>query len=241
MKSFVSCSTAVVILAISLSGCGSKGSAVYKPTKPKDVPIIRVATGEERQLFPLAEGNEWNYVGNTSVTAAQGSGSRRSEIQFKITKVTQTGSTTRAEMDIYTDGAKSDHQIWDVTDQGIFQISAGLDKQTNYSPPQPTITWPLTPGRTFDWQGNGLTAEAKVSETKIHSTLQEPREVDTLAGPIFAYGVEGQITPTGKEKSAGVTLAYWAPKVGLVRFTQQINTTASVAKISLSLKSYTLK
>lgn len=225
-----------------IAGCGSSGSA-YKPTPAKPVEAANVKAGDEKLLFPLKEGNQWTYTGQT-VTRVQGrQASTDFEMVFKIVKVTPKGSGAVADIEVTTTlpNSKVDHQRWEVNDKGIYQVAVG-NPPVAFNPPQPIALFPAEPDRKFAWKGTGVTPGGGNGTANLESKTLAAQEVDGATDRFSALGVETKGTfQVGKAKGQVASMAFWSPNVGLVRYRQEIMVGENVAVQTLRLKAKTLR
>src|SRR5262249_1271038 len=134
-----------------------------------------------------------------------------------------------------------DHQVWQITKKGIFQVSAGKQGNT-YDPPQPALLFPPEPGRKFSWKGKGVTPAAEEGTQELESTVLSFQEVDTDRDKYWSIPVESRGTFEGpKAKGQIASVAYWAPKVGLVRYRQSVASGGALLTISMKLKAKSVR
>ena len=221
---------------LATAGCGHGGGSAYQPKPVPKVEAVAVKEGIEQNLLPLDEGNQWTYT--VSVTAI--AGGRRlggeKEQTFKVAKVEPQGDGKKATFELWLDGKLSDRQVWLVNSKGIFQVATGLDLKP-FTSPQPVIFFPVTPGATFDWNGN-----TPQGASVVKSKVLGPQEVDTDSGRVSAIAVSSnsQIT-TSKGKGSSSSTIWLCPGTGIVRFVQQETSGSRVGQIVMRLKSHSLK
>lgn len=231
-----------VAAAVSMAGCGSSGSN-YKPTPIKPVEEVSLKTGEEESLFPIKEGNQWTYVGQTVTRVGGRQAATDFEMVFKVVKVTAKGNGQVANIEVTTNlpNSKVDYQQWEVNDKGIYQLSVG-NPPVPFSPPQPIALFPMEADRTFAWKGGGMTPGGKSGQSNLTGKILAPQEVDTASERYSAYGVESKGTFTVDKANGRVaSFAFWTPGVGLVRYKQEIVVGENLAVQTLRLKAKTLR
>lgn len=227
---------------IALAGCGSAESE-YKPTPSKPVEVVEVQPGEERSLFPLKEGNQWTYTGQTASRVQGRPSTTDFEMVFKVVKVVPRGNGSLADIEVSTNlpNSKVDYQRWEVNDKGIYQVTLG-NPPVAFSPAQPIVLFPLTADRTFVWKGRGMTPAGQPGTSTLDGTILAPQVVDTANERVSAYGVESKGTfQAGDAKGQVESISYWTPGVGLVRYQQRIAVGQNAAVQTLRLKTKTLR
>lgn len=231
-----------IAAAAVLAGCGSSGSN-YKPTPVKPVDEVALKPGDEKSLFPVKEGNQWTYVGQTVTRVGGRQASTDFEMVFKVVKVTPKGNGTVASIEVNTNlpNSKTDYQQWEVNDKGIYQLSVG-NPPVPFNPPQPIALFPMEADRNFAWKGGGMTPGGKSGQSSLTSKILAPQEVDTASERYSAYGVETKGTfSVDKANGRVASFAFWTPGVGLVRYKQEIAVGENVAIQMLKLKAKTLR
>ena len=157
--------------------------------------------------------------------------------------VTKIPDGVRANVDVTSDieGSRIDHQIWEVNSKGIYQIAVGNPSIT-YNPPQPVILFPPTAERRFSWKGTGISPVGKEGSSVLNSVIRAMQSVDASTGQYPAICVETKGTFVS-DKTNGVvsSLAYWSPKVGLVRYVQTAIVGNNAVIQTLRLKASTLR
>lgn len=235
--------------AIFMIGCGS-GSGSYTPTKAKTIEVKAIQPGDEAKIWPATEGNAWTYEVQTQ-TAANGQVKRDdADITFKISKVEKNGNATVFTIDAARAGDPAGQQKWHHDDKGIYQMWVNKPEQL-FSPMQPAILFPIKAGQEFDYEGTGPTIIGVIGKFSMKNKVLAPQIVDTAQGPISGFGVESYGTFTANDPKAGAvtgtvrTTAYWAPGIGLIRYTQTAVANAKAGQLqamqSLKLKNYVVK
>ncbi|HZH98055.1 MAG TPA: hypothetical protein VEX38_03715 [Fimbriimonadaceae bacterium] len=244
---------AFISLIVLLAGCGDK-KAVYTPKPVQEAPPAQVKEGEEATLFPFKEGNTWTYrVQVVAGVAGRQLPPDEREVTMKVSKVETTPDGVRAHLDIIQKDEVRDRQVWATNKLGIYQVAIGKDKPVYTAPPQPVILFPIKEDDTFNWKGWGMSALGKPADTEASSKILGPQEVDTLMGSMNAIAVESDSKVKSGTESADVrSTYYWTPKVGLVRYRQEMLITIPPGKdqteptearsvTMMELKSYTVK
>ena len=241
---------ALTMFGVLAIGCGdSKGA--YKPVDAKDVAPSTVAAGEELTLFPLAVGNKWVYdLKSTQLTQA-GALPQSAEFTLEIKTVEDLeAGAKRASVDVLKGEVLQDRQIWKVDSTGIYQEQTGLEKPLRPEPPQVAVPFPLEANKVSTWAGKAPAGAATgMLDMTQEVTTKEPEPVDTILGPISAYRVESkQVYKDAKGQDVVTrTVAWWAPKVGLVRHKQEVVVTpvgkkpVKVQEQLMTLKQHTVK
>lgn len=240
---------ACLAASVFVSGCGSGGSD-YKPSPAKPPEPLAFQPGDELSMFPLAVGNQWTYTAeSTQAVQGRGSGSGKFEMTLKVLKVTPIAGGNRADIEVITSqstaGAETksntDRQVWDVTSKGIYQLSVG-QPPVPFEPSQPNILFPPDEGREFSYKGTGVTPAGGKGSITIESKILPAQMVDAESDSYSAIPVESKGTfQVGNTKGQMAALAYWSPKVGLVRFRQELSTGNAIATLTLKLKAKTIR
>ncbi len=216
--------------AIVLSGCGSKDSG-YVANTIKEPEKAEVKSGEEKDLFPLAVGNQWTYTLEKQVAASTNQGgSEAYDITLKVVKVDQTANGTQALMEILRDEKVTDRQTWVVNDKGIYQLTASINdgktgpKDIPMTPMQPALLFPAKAGSTFEWKGKGAAMVGKVGDMTSKSRVLDAQNVDSDMGKRFStipVETKGSFTVPG-QKGEFASTVWFTPKVGMVRIIQSV-------------------
>lgn len=230
---------AVAALA-SLVGCKGGGASAYKPKPAPKIESAEVKAGEEKSLFPFAEGSQWVYSVGVRISQADGkSGQQMSEVTVKCIKVEDIEGGQQATLEARNaQGEVTDMQIWRVTDKGIFQVGAGA-KADPFTPPMPNVMFPIEIGETVNWKGKGPLPGGTNTEATAKAKVLGYQEIDTDMGRMSALAVETRIDWGGAEKGAAAGTVWWRPGYGFVRFRQEIVVGDRAAVQLLKLKSYT--
>ncbi len=234
-------------------GCGSsKGGGTYKPSEIKTVPIQKVAAGDGPTLFPVAVGNQWTFE---SVSEANVQGQPRvmkQNVTMEIKKVDETAQGKQITMEVREDDVVKSTQVWRMDDTGLYQVSVtGAGKTGTFSPAQPVLPFPIEDGKIVEYQGTGPSALGISSSFKGKVTLDGAQLTDTATDQVSAYRVaslyelKGQATDTAGKKVplAGVmeSIAWFSPKLGMVRLQQVVRGQAGAEKVTLTLLQSTVK
>jgi hypothetical protein len=228
-------------LVLGLCGCNKDGSGYVAKPVPK-VEDVKLSQGDEKNLFPLVEGNQWVYTSEVVLQDSKGQQrSQKSVLTFAVKSVQSAADGKTGLIEISDGGKVTEKQEWQVTSKGIFQVSAG-DKGIKFTPPQLALEFPATAGSTFKWEGKGLLPGGGEGMSKSTGKVLGPQQVDTDLGRMSAIAVETsqQWTADGKPGQASSTV-WWAPKVGIVRFHQEIATKGIQAVQTLRLNSKSVK
>ena len=217
-------------------GCG-KGGGSYEPKPVKEPAAATVPKGDERNLMPLAVGNQWTYevqgraLSNGQVVELAG------ELTWKVVKVETAGGETRAIIDVYSKDKRTDRQGWIVNSKGIYQTYIGLDKVIQFTPPLPSILFPIEKGTKFKWSGSGPRPGTTPGPIKQVSTVLGNQQVDVLEGPaLSAIGIETK-GDYGKAIGKSQATVFFAPNVGIVRYVHSVDA-KSPSQLRLRLKSH---
>lgn len=237
-------SLAALALALVAAGCGKSSTGEYKPVPPKEPETANVKAGEESSLFPSAVGNRWAY--DAVVVSAGPSGAIRtpSTITLEIKEVNPGAEgIVKSTVEISKGEVLQDRQIWVVNREGIFLEQTGIDTISRPDPMQLTVPFPIELDKIVEWKGKAQGATGKVAEITQEVVHGGPEDVDTIVGMLSAYRVE--TTQRFKVDKADVLVtntSWWAPKIGLVRYKQEVKGNGRVVQSqTMMLKQYTVK
>lgn len=225
-----------------LAGCGSGGDG-YKPQPVKPVEKLALSEEDQKALFPIAVGNQWTYAAQAEQRSGGRGGSARFDLTFKIVKVTPTADGEIADVEITSDqpGSKKDFQRWQRNSKGIFQLAVG-NPLIPFDPPMPVILFPAETGRKFTWKGTGMTSASRSGTSSMTMEVLPVQEVFTESERFSAIGVLSNGTfSTGQANGVMASTVYLVPKVGLVRYRQEIASGQTQAIQTLSLKAKTVR
>lgn len=221
---------------LTLVGCGSKSGYVPKPAAA--IPEATVAAGKETDLWPMTLGNQWVYEAETSAQTAQGSGSQKSDVTFKVSKSDSSNGVTNAVLDIINEGKIVDQTSWRVDSTGIYQ-TASNKLQGIYDPPQPMVKFPVKAGDEFTHKGTGPVPMGGIGNQSTTNKVLGSQVIDTAAGRMSALAVESTTTFTKDGKTAITRTTVWlAPGKGLVRYRQETRAGQNVATQLFRLKDF---
>ena len=237
------------VAAVSMVGCNQKKepTGAYVPTPRPKIEAFNLPAGQEKTIFPMAEGNTWVY----ELTAGGQDDSGRSfqigdELVFTMTKVEEKPEGTYGTIEIARVNKETkartltDRQIWMINDKGLYQIQIGVDKPLKFEPMQPVLEFPLEAGKNFKWTGKGPVSGA-YGESNLDTTIEAPIDVDAADETFNAIGAtQSQKWVIDNRPGQMRTTSWWVPKVGLVRLFQQAVGVGG-ATLQFKLKSKTLK
>lgn len=222
-------------------GCGGKDqNATASDVKGASADLKELTADN---VFPMKTGNEWVY--ELRGRSSQGNGS--AEALFKMTKVdVGPDGTKTATVEISLDNKLSERQTWVLNKEGLFQ-TAGGNKLTPFSPPQPAVLFPFKEGAKFSWSGTGPMPVGGANNAKLDNVVLGRELVDTGTKPMWAWAIEttGHFTvslhETGKPaqdaEAVQVTDSWWCPDKGFIRS----KTKVSVPGVQENEQTLTLK
>lgn len=226
-----------------LAGCGSGDGGAYKPKAvEKAAPVPEVAAGQETNLMPFAEGNEWVY--ESSIVLQQGGqqATNETDVTFRVVRATPGANGTDAVLEIKSQEGQPERQTWRINPKGLYQVAAGAGNPLPFDPPQPAATFPLEKGREIKWTGVGLLPGGGRGQSTLTQRVLATQEIDTAMGRMMAIPVETrQNWGSGQTAGQSASTVWWVPGTGIVRFRQEIATPAASAVQVLRLKSKSLK
>ena len=228
------------VVGMALVGCrrgDSQGN--YVPTPVSEPPKAAVEPGKEADLMPLQKGNQWTYAVDVQTQANGRNQGTEVELTWKVVSTQPAGDGVRAVIESQARGGKPQRETWMVNKKGIYQVTAGGN--TAFSTPQPVLIFPAEAGKTFVYQGTGVTPAGPVGKIYSKSTVLSQQQVDTENGTYWAVPVESKTNFAIKQtKGESVGTVWMAPKVGLVRFVQESTVGAARISYTLRLKSHSL-
>jgi len=226
-----------LLASLTLIGCNSQKASGYQPKPSKKAEVKPVDPGKEATLFPMAEGNQWTF----EVEAA----GRTDEITLKVISVSPMEGGIKARLEFTSGTQVIDKQAWEITSNGIFQLSAG-NPEVTFSPRQTAVPFPIEVGKKFAWKGTALLPIGQAGPSSHKNEVQAWQLVDSGIGrvtalPIQTYAefmakVDGQDVP-----ATMASTTYWSPEIGLVRYVQRIAVGNATSGQTLRLKSYVVK
>ena len=234
---FSGCLTAgLALLAV---GCGRSGGYTPEPVTPPE-PVVR-KVGEEEKLMPLIEGSRWTYELETvSFADDKELGNNTQTLVFEVKRSSDTSTGRRASLELLLDDNAIDRQQWLVTNQGIFQVSVGLDNSV-FSPIQPVLRFPATEGSKFSWTGIGICPDGTVGKSTADSIVLPAQKADSQMGVFAAVPVESKIKFSSKVSGVATNTTWFRPNVGIVRLRQEVFIGNRRSVTTLRLKNYSLK
>ena len=233
----------IVAAAFALS-CGPSNSG---PVTGAKTPVIDNVAESAHDLFPLTEGNDWTYSSQRRQSfPGRPSQTDVSDRVLMVTKVTETGQGTDAEIEVTgEDAADTLLLLYRITDDGIYQLGHRRgDDKLMYSEPFLLLPWPIKEGETFSWEGNGpLLGTGAVGPMKTTVLVRGYIEVDTHTDRYKACRVEVTETYTFDDVEYNTAKVFWfAPRVGLVRYNESVRAdTGAAHEALLELTSHTIK
>lgn len=230
---------------MALTGCKGGDAPSTEPKagakKVDALPPVDIKPGEEAQLMPLTEGNQWTYKVDEALGNKGGVNRGSSEVTFKISKVVDGPDGKDATIEVSAGGKLTNKQIWRVSKDGIFQVAAGL-KLDKLTPPQPLVKFPIKEGDKYSWTGVGTVA-AKPAQMKADYVIKGSRLVDTEMGQVQALLVESvtEITIDKNQKGASALSMWFKPGTGLVRIQESTRFPTFGRQAVLRLKNFAPK
>lgn len=220
-----------------MTGCRKNESSnpttlVYKPIEP-----VHILTTEEKSLFPMKKGNTWNYSAETETVSGAQKSEGTIDLDFVMDNVRTDGQTRHSQISVYSSNRLSETQRWDLTDKGLFQVSAGAD-QVRYEPPQPFILFPTAQNESLTWVGSGEMADGKVGTSVTYIRILKPQITDIDGGSVTAVPVESHgFFKTANGLGYFNSTAWFQPRVGIVRIVQYLRQGAVQTRIIVRLRS----
>jgi uncharacterized lipoprotein NlpE involved in copper resistance len=206
---------AAAAVALALVGCSNRQST-YRPVQEKEKPPVTVDATNGPTFMPLTEGNQWTYVANTVLTAANGaSQSNSSELTLVVRNVSEVDGARRAAIDVVNRAdvenaeflgqeppAARDATGWMINADGIFQTAA-TGRLVQYTPPLPALLFAAKPGDETTYSGTGIRPFGGIGPFNARIIALGSQEVDGVNQSFVAWGVRtintyqiGQAPPT---------------------------------------------
>lgn len=241
----------LVGLALVAVGCGSSEKE-YKPEPKKTSAVTEVPAGEDKTLFPISVGNQWTY-NSVSESVVDGKPRRvEMNITMEIKKVEPEGTGQKVTVEMREEDVVKSTQIWKVDDTGVYQVSVATETTSaSFNPPQLLLKFPVKVDEEWTYNGSGPTALGLKSSIKAKSKNKGPQITDTYAGEVSAYSIEttSQLTGTGTTQDgksvplAGSmqAVAFYAPKMGMVRLQQTVAGRTGGETVTLQLMQSNVK
>lgn len=210
-----------LVLGLLVIGCQQK-PAGYVP-KPTEAPNpVSVTKDTETTLMPFRVGNQWTYLMTRTQTAENGTPqSGEASVVYRITSVKTENGKTTAELVFTVDGALADKQVWSSDDKGIYQVSVGAEKTIPFSPPQPSVLFPMTEHAKFNWSGTGLCPNGEVGSLTIESEVGAQQTVDTDQGKMSAIPIMNKVKFKAKRSGHSISTTWFQPGFGIARYYEE--------------------
>lgn len=224
------------LLFLFAAGCRPATHA-YVPTPPPKVEPAPTEVAGGAAVMPLAVGNRWTYSLRTEAYDGSKPLGRNEETVIYRVKARYGKNDQDAYLTLEASGRTIDLQDWRTTDAGVYQLSSGA-KRTAYSPPQPLILVPMTPGRRFEWKGRGAMPDSSIGQGSAKNEILPSQTVDTGMGPMSAIPVVSRMSFAGGQSE---NTSWFRPGVGLVRFRQETVGKGRRVVLLLTLTSYALQ
>jgi hypothetical protein len=213
------------------------------PMNPEDqVKVLSNPIEKPADLMPMKSGNAWTYT--LRATERNTSGQGRELAGNPTLKVTgQDGS--KVTVAFVQENKLVSELLLTTNANGVVQrgIRAANGPTRTYTPAIPMYYWPMKPGETRDWKGEGFRV-ALGDLGPITSTLEYKGEsdVDTPAGRMKAHRFDTTSIYKKGETELGSTQSFWlVPKVGIARSVEITVTGEVIRETEMKLQSYTVK
>lgn len=220
-----------LVAGLALWGCGSgeKGGA-YKPKAAEKIAPAVITEGQESEIMPFKVGNTWVYEATSTRALPQGTQSNTAEVTFKVTEVTETPDGPEAAIEVTSDGKVTDRLRWRHSAKGLVQVSgSSIDKPgaqpkvVTFNPPNVIVPYPPKPMTQVNNTGVGLRPGAGTGDYQSKATVNGVQEVDVMNGRMSALSTEEVMTYSREGlKYVTTSSGFWVPKIGLVRYIQEI-------------------
>jgi len=229
------------IPALAVVGCKSSSSG-YVPPKVSAMPAAALKPGDELSAMPLAVGNQWTFDEVETVAAANGENRRiPAEVVIRCAKVTDVPGGKEGLLEVMNGDKVSNRLTWRVTQEGIFQVTNGLDNGP-ITPPQPIAKFPMKEGEETKWTGTGPFGKDKAAKQTSTLTTRGSRLVDTGMGQVSALYFTSSTDVQGSKGAAKTEMSLWLkPGTGIAKLIQLLKVPDGQQLVVLSLKNFTPK
>ncbi|MBS1727827.1 MAG: hypothetical protein JST51_13990 [Armatimonadetes bacterium] len=222
-------------------GSGGKGATAQAAD-----PSSLVAAGNEKSLFPFAQGNSWTFaVDIQRQLTGRPKEQSTSELEYRVLSVAKDGSFTKATLGIFQDGKQKDQQVWGADEHGIYQMAMNPPggSLVPYSPKQPILHFPIKDQEEFSWNGSGVTPVGKPGKMEYKYKLDGTADADTEMGSMHCVYMQTAGKFTNSDGTVGIlgVNSWYSPGVGLARYRQVIQIKGGESSVTLRLKKYTVK
>ena len=230
---------ALGLFSLSLTGCGTSGKTdTYKPKAQEKVAPVTIVPGQEADILPLKAGNTWVFEGETTQTTGQGNRSSKTEVSFRVAQVVDTPEGKEATIEVTADGTLSDRMKWTMGPTGLYQVSGSIRdskgsplKESKFEPAIPLVPFPIKTGSEVKAVSSGIRPGAGVGPFQSKVSTEGIQEVDTAMGRFSALSSSSESTYKDKGISfRSATAVFWTPKVGIVRYLQEVVATNAEGK-----------
>ncbi len=227
MKQNTTTYMAIATAAVLLCGCGSSTKSGGSTTKaPEKITPVSVTPGQEADLFPAQKDNTWVFES----TASQGNAVKTTEVTFKIASIEDTPDGKLIHIEVSSNGQVADKITWRLGPNGLYDYQGSYRKTADdpltpikYEPAVPIIPFPVKENSEVDVSSTGTRPLTLPGPFKSKISVLGPQEVDTATGRMSAMCTEQRSQyQNGDIQFLTVSTAYWVPKVGLVRYVQDI-------------------
>lgn len=224
---------ALASLGLGLLGCNSgktssESKSASKPAEKVEKAVI--AQGNEADLFPMKVGNSWVYDAQSNQSSPNGNRSQTLEVAFKISEVVDVPEGKEATLDVTSDGKLTDRMKWRATKDGLYQLSGSrINPKTlqleeiKFEPALRVIAFPIKDGDQNVYTLTGLRPAVNPGPFKATLTTDGIQEVDSSIGRMSALSTTQVSEYAEKDvKIRNTATCFWAPKVGIVRYYQEV-------------------
>lgn len=222
---------ALAITGLAMTGCNSSGKSQSSKIKPAEkVTPITIPAGSESDLLPVKAGNSWVYEATSSQQTPAGNRNQSSEVTFKVIGLEDTADGKEATMEVSSDGTVSDKLVWRVSPKGIYEVAGSMaDPKTKaltpvkFEPPLQVVPFPPTAGTEQTFTISGVRPGATPGPFSATVTVDGIQEVDTASGRLSALSTTQVSTYSENNvRIKSTSTAYWTPKIGIVRYYQEL-------------------
>jgi hypothetical protein len=226
---------AAFLVGSAVTGCG--GPSKYKPTVVPPPAPVSMEEFSATSMIPGKAGSSWTYDFESITQTRAGSNSEQGKMRFTIDAVKDNPKGQILQMSISKNGETMDRQNWQVSDRGLYQLTAGINSSP-FTPIQPLLMLPIKDNMKFMWKGKGICPDGNPGTMRVDSEVRGVEMIDTATGKESALAVETNTQFKSTKMKALLAVTTWyKPNVGIVRLKQALQAPGGAVVTTLKLAS----
>jgi hypothetical protein len=171
----------------------------------------------EKNYWPMTLGSTWSLKTMVKDSKKPNEQPLTMTQEIEVVTVKKDGDATIATLDYKSEGRVINREVYRVTEGAIERTSSGVGEPSTMTPPFPMVKYPLTPGKTWKWQGTIL-ARGQTIKAESTLTVTGPVDVKTAAGSFKTMKVHSALVVDPEKTKYELPNDYWfADGVGLVK------------------------